>query len=315
MSSGCCHFRCHSRSAGPQPLPPSLAAEYAGVKPNEFLATEKELAVRAKYTIKQVEFPALTALQPSSRKIVLEYYSPSGPGKKPVILVLPILGGSYDVEKYFASYFAKRGLAAVIVHREQRGKDPENADELNALLKQTVLDNKLAIDWVESRADLDPDRIGVFGASMGGIKGALLTPLEKRVRAAVLGLVGGDLPYILAESTEAGIARRRKALLQSRQITVQELQAQLQKGIRCDPNTFAPYIDRQKVLLILAACDTVVPIKKGLELRAKMGKPETILVPTGHYSALLCIPLIQSASLKFFKKKFAEPALISGQSR
>jgi hypothetical protein len=140
---------------------------------------------------------------------------------------------------------------------------------------------------------------------MGGIKGALLVELEDRVQAAVLGLTGGDLPYILTHTTERGIARRRKAWLREHKVSLAELKEQLQHQISCDPAAFAPYIQPAKVLLVLAIGDTVVPIKTGLELRRKMGTPETILLMAGHYSALAYIPYIQHQALKFYRKRFA----------
>jgi hypothetical protein len=219
-----------------------------------------------------------------------------------VLLILPMLGGSYPLEKYFGVYFAKRGFAAIIVHREKLPKD-SNMEAVNPMLKQSVLDNRQAIDWIETRPELDADRIGVFGISMGGIKGALLTPLDDRVRAATLGLAGGDLPYILTHTTEAGIAKRRQAILREQHLTLPQLHDRLRHSISCDPNAFGRFVDPDKVLLILGAFDSVVPTKKGLEMREKMGNPETILVPTGHYSAILFVPYIQSQCYQFFRDK------------
>jgi len=139
---------------------------------------------------------------------------------------------------------------------------------------------------------------------MGGIKGTLLVELEDRVQAAVLGLTGGDLPYILTHTTERGIARRRKAWLGEHKVSLAVLKERLQQ-ISCDPAAFAPYVQPAKVLLVLAAGDTVVPIKTGLELRRKMGKPETVLLMAGHYSALVYVPYIRHQALKFYRRRFA----------
>ena len=73
----------------------------------------------------------------------------------------------------------------------------------------------------------------------------------------------------------------------------------------CSPISYARYVDPRKVLLVLASYDTVVPIKKGIELKEKMGNPETIMLPAGHYSAVLSLPYIESQSMEFFEKRFA----------
>ncbi len=257
-----------------------------------------------RYLLKRIELPAVPPTAGTNRVIVLDCYQPVPTNKTPVILVLPILGGSYELEEHFADYFARHGLAAVIVHREKINPSPQAAEAFDGMLRQTVLDNQQAIDWLETQPEIDPARIGVFGASMGAIKGALLVELENRVQAAVLGLAGGNVPYILTQTTEKGIARRRKAWLREHKVSLAELNEQLRQQITCDPVAFAPYAQPAKVLLVLAACDTVVPIKTGLELRRKMGKPETVLIMAGHYSALAYVPYIQHQALKFYRKKF-----------
>ncbi len=304
LTAGCCQLAPTAHHRAPAPLPPTVVAEFTCPRVKEFSVKEKELEAKPEFALKRVELTGWCTNHQTNRTLVLDYYAPVGNGKRPVILVLPILGGSYDLEKRFASFFAKRGLAAVIVHRERLPRKLSSLDELDAMLRQTVLDTRQAIDWIETRPEFDAGRIGVFGASMGGIKGALVTPLDQRVRAAVLGLAGGDLPYILTHTTEGGIARRRVELLKEQKLTLPELEVKLRTTITCDPNTFAGYVDPDKVLLVLAACDRVVPIKKGRELRERMGKPETIFLPTGHYTALLCLPYIERQGYKFFQRRF-----------
>jgi pimeloyl-ACP methyl ester carboxylesterase len=216
-------------------------------------------------------------------------------------------GGNYQVERMFARFFARHQLAVVIAHRLKWKVDliPE---ALDAWFRQTVFENQLALDWIETRPELDADRIALFGISLGGIRGVLLAATDPRVKAAVLGLTGGDLPYILAHTTENGIAKKRDEYLRTNCVTVQQFQERLRASITAEPNDFAPAIDPQSVLLVLGVFDHVVPFGKGWELRRNMGRPETLLLPTGHYTAALMIPYIRDQSLRFFQKKFALPA-------
>lgn len=303
--SGCCHLPASLRAARPPSLPPSVAADFAIPSARQFICQEKEVQTNSHYSVKSV---ALTIASPPrpDRSLVLDYFIPRKDEKHPVLLILPMLGGHYPLEKYFASYFAKRGFASIIVHRETLPKESV-LEALDAMLKQSVLDNRQAIDWIETRPELDARRIGLFGISMGALKGALLAPVEPRIRAATLGLVGGDLPYVLTYTTEHGISKRREAILREQHLTLPELQDTLRQKLHCEPNAVAPFVDPHRVLLILGACDTVVPIKKGLELRKKMGKPETVLVPTGHYSAILFLPYIQRKCFNFFRRKLTLP--------
>jgi len=309
LGSGCVHYRLSASPRPPQPLPKELAAESMPARSNAPTVLEWRRESLAHYDLSQVRLAAPLAASTTNKTLELEYYLPQRPERVPVIVILPISAGEhYPLERHFARYFARHGFAAVIAHRE-KDRDPRTAEQINGLLKQSVWDSALVIDWLETRPELDSARIGVFGASMGAIKGALLTPVDSRVKAAVLGLVGGDVPYILAYTTDGGlrgggIVARRTAYLAQHSMTHDQFRKELEATIRYDPKLFAPYADPRKVLLILGVCDTVVPFKKGLELRRAMGKPETVVTLSGHYTALLYLAYIQATAFDFFQRHF-----------
>jgi hypothetical protein len=85
-----------------------------------------------------------------------------------------------------------------------------------------------------------------------------------------------------------------------------DAEEKLREAITLDPLAIAPGIDPSKVMMVIAACDKVVPARTGWELRRKMGNPETIELWSGHYSSVIDLPYLQRASRKFFEKKFAE---------
>ena len=169
-------------------------------------------------------------------------------------------------------------------------------------MRQIVFDHKQAIDWIESRPELDASRIGVFGVSMGGIKSALISALDQRVASSVIVLAAGDLPYILAQSDEKTIKKQRETILAARDLTAQEFQQELAEKIECDPINYAQYIDANKTLMILARFDSVVPFHKGVKLKEKIGNPETIYLLSGHYSAIIYLPYVKYQSRKFLQK-------------
>ena len=210
LASGCSHssFRVNQ---GRQPTMPSeLAADFAYTHSAELTTRISVLETKPEYQIKRVSLQVWDQQFNSNRWIELDYYDLVDNSKPtPVILVLPMLGGGYALERHFANYFATRGYASIIVRRDKRSKGA-GVNDLNWLFRDMVIDHKRVIDWVETQSDLDAKRLGIFGISMGGIKGALLLPLENRIRAAALGLTGGDLPYIMAHSTEPGVAKRRE---------------------------------------------------------------------------------------------------------
>ena len=297
--TGCIRLSQHQPARLPQSLPDSLAVELNIPLTNSSPYEEKFIEIERQYTRLELVLPN----RAGTSNITIDYYQLRG-GKTPgpAIILLPISGGGYEIENHFARYFARHGLAVALVHRIEIGKVTPAAPAIDWWLKQNISNQEQVLDWMQTREELDSRRIGVFGISMGGIQTALLTALDPRVKAAVFGFAAGDLPFVLAHSTEKSIARHRAKFLHEHNMTLEEFQAQLRKAITYDPILLAPYVDPQKVLLVLGMCDTVVPFPKGWELRGKLGRPETVLLPTGHYTALLCLPYVKYRCLQFFRR-------------
>ena len=300
--SGCSHFSADPDYRKPPPLPKEIQTSYAYDKYHGNYEN-KILAKNSHYTLQQITFPSNHNILQLQHDITIDYYAIDSTEKTPVILVLPILGGNNNIASIFARYFAKHGFATAIVHRQNRYKKMGYLKHTNQIMRQIVFDHKQAIDWIESRPELDASRIGVFGVSMGGIKSALISALDQRIATSVIALAGGDLPYILAHTDERRIKKERDTLLQEKDLTVQELQKELNEKIECDPINYAQYIDASKTLMILAYFDSTVHFHKGKELKEKIGNPETIYLLSGHYSAIIYLPYVKYQARKFLQRQ------------
>ena len=298
LASGCIHLPMGNSPRAAHSVPESVVAEFSPARPPTLSRHETLLETRRHYTVRRIELGSEPSLV--TNIIVVFYQVPRR--NSPVIMLLPISGGDYEPESLFARYFARHGLAVVLVHRREIGDQTPTTAAINDWLKQNLADNKRVLDWIETRPELDARRIGLFGISMGGIQAAVLAALDPRIQAAIPGLVGGDLPFILANSTEKSIVKQRAAFMREHQMSLAQFQDELRQGITCDPCLLAQYVDPRKTMLVLGMCDTVVPFRKGWELRRQMGRPETVLLPTGHYSAALCIPYVEIRCLRFFRK-------------
>ena len=235
-------------------------------------------------------------------RIGIERYMPRTGGKAPVVVILPILDDQkYLVERYFARYFAKHGFGVLIVERKK--SELACGEQINEMLEQAVDDIRLIINWAEQDPNFDKDRIAMLGISLGGIYGTILAVVDQRIKAAALALVGGDLPSILEHSRDKGIVRRREKYLKEKEITLAEFECELRNSIVFDPLAFARNIDPEKILLVLAKFDAVIPYKNGLMLRTAMKSPKTIVLWSGHYTAMLYLLYIRRAVLKFFRRK------------
>lgn len=305
--SGCVRLPCRS-SREPQPLPEQFVQEAAYERVREFSVTRRPFVSEARYAAEEVFFPIPLAGNETNKTLTLESYLPRSKGPFAVVLVLPVSAGGYSLERYLAGHLAQNGLAALILHRD-RGLQPVCGEEINVLLRQSVVDCRHVLDWIETQPQFDPTRIGVLGTSMGAIRGSLLMAADERVQAAVLALGGSGLSYILAHSTDGawrggGISRRREMYLKEHGMTLAEFRRRLADAISWDPARLASPVDPRRVRLVLGACDTVVPFRTGLELRRRMGKPETDILFAGHYSAVLYLPWISREAVKFFRRRF-----------
>jgi len=303
---GCIHLPVASRPRPVAPVPEAFVKAVAYSKPENLLVRSTLPQTNSPYNVRVVEIRSATRPGGKDRTITLDCYTPNVSKPVPVILLLPIIGGDYPLERHFARYFARHGIGSVLVRRDKLVRG-ESFDQIDEVLRQGTIDARQALDWIETQREYDASRIGAFGVSMGAIRGALLLPADSRIRAATLGLVGGDLPWILAYTEEPSIAKRRRVLMQKENITQHELEQRLRAVVTLDPAAVAMSVDPRKVFLVLAACDMSVPMRKGWELRRLMGKPETLIVPAGHYCSLLFIPLIRVETLRFFREQFAEP--------
>ncbi len=303
VMSGCAvHYQADRNVRAPRPLPEAVASEFAYPK-SDVVYSETFIEDKGDYTIRRIEFESTHNVIPVPHTIRMDYYAQSSGEKAPVILVMPILGGNNVIAKIFAGCFAENGYAAVIVHRQREYKEVADLDRINPTLRQMVIDHMQAVDWVETREELDASRIGVFGVSMGAIKAAMLAPLDPRISAAVLGLPGGDIPYMLAYSTERGISRTRSNYLEQTGFTPDRLYTHLRAEITCDPIHYAPYLDPNNVMMFIAWFDKSVPYSRGKALWHAAGKPEVVYLVSGHLSAYVYLSYVKVKTLSFFNRR------------
>ncbi len=170
---GCAHLHPARHTSSSPPFAVSDRKQEAEPKSAALNCREREVQVHRNYKLKRIEIDTQTKEGNPGEAIILDYYQCNKePG--PVILLLPVSGGNYEIENHFARYIANHGVAVVLVHRPTNA-EPELADlgAINRWLKQSVSRDTRALDWIESRHELDSARVGVFGISMGAIQGVL----------------------------------------------------------------------------------------------------------------------------------------------
>ncbi len=213
---------------------------------------------------------------------------PRGGGPHAAVLVFPILGGSHVVSEAAAKALTNRGYATLRVERRRLFRDDDPAGDFSvpaARLRRAVLDARRLLDWLETRPEIDPERIAAAGVSVGGVVAATLMGLDERVRAGFFVMAGGGLAEILYESTERPLRRFRQRTLESAGIGDREeflLRARRHTEM-LDPLTWAHRVDPRTVLLVSGRFDRVIPPERTKALWEALGRPSWVRFPAGHY--------------------------------
>ena len=150
--------------------------------------------------------------QPGYRVTALLYLPDSAAAGKPKLPAIVVAPGHYASGKisdfFFASLFARNGFAVLSYDVVGEGErllypDPAHPNESlanrptgehseaglqstligDAVTRYFLWDGVRAVDYLVSRPEIDPDRIGAFGCSGGGTATALLGAIDTRVKA------------------------------------------------------------------------------------------------------------------------------------
>lgn len=197
------------------------------------------------------------------------------PQPAPVVILLHGLGDSKTVDYIEAGHaqLLESGLAVFRIdianHGERKKRDypfdltGDYRYWTRDLLTQTVFDLRRAVDWLETRPEIDAGRIGYYGISLGGVIGTIFCSVEERVKVPVIALAGGNLN-----------------LMFGKEMISQETMNYLSV---IEPRNFVAQISPRPLLMINAEQDEVIPPIMTKLLFQQAREPKHIVwFPTRH---------------------------------
>jgi cephalosporin-C deacetylase-like acetyl esterase len=206
-------------------------------------------------------------------------------GPVPCIIVLHGLGGKKEDVFIPCVSLSNKGYATLAIDIAGHGERPKiggkpvgdlSISEMRTLLGQTVADLRRSVDFVLTRPEIDPRRIGFVGASLGGILGAVFVSDEPRIKGAVLWAAGGDWGKLITTSKH----QFAKKYQQSGQPGAAEIETVLAE---VDPLTTIAQVSPRPLLFINGDKDEVVPTACTDALFAAAKEPKTrVTLPGGH---------------------------------
>ena len=298
----CAHYKCDPDYAGPSKRGVELL-EYYSYPSQEMEAKVERINEKKHYIVERIEFPSALNVF-NNENVKFDYYVQKKTGKFPTILVLPIANGIDFCAKSFARHFASNGLNCAIVHnRDIEIEDIQNAEQVEDYLRQTVLDSRQILDYLIERKEVDSDKLGCLGMSLGGIRASIVSGVDKRIKCSVIGLAGGSMADVAFLSELKEVKRYIKGLV-DRGISPETIRTEVSDKILTDPLKLAEYSDARETLMYVAMFDRVIHRKCGDKLWDAAGKPEAVYIFSGHFTSLLFLPYAERDSLNFFRKKF-----------
>lgn len=264
------------------------------------------------YNIRRVKM--LTHLSLTDEKIETQfnYYQvrkPQGAPPSPVVLIIPSIAGITPGEKGLAHLLAQKNISSVIITPREGFNDTRlPLEQINFELAAGTIQLRNIIDWLEQRPEVNAEKIGTFGLSLGGIRAALLLGVEPRVKVGALVVAGGDIAEILSHSEEPKTSRFRAHHLKRLGMTCEQFKDHLSEIIKLDPLIFAHKRNAQDIFMINANSDVYVPTKNQRKLWEAFGRPEKRVVNGGHPGGAISTLFYLKKILYFYQKKWRAEA-------
>jgi dienelactone hydrolase len=253
-----------------------------------------------------MHFPSpVTTDCPENNTVYAEYYRPRGQGPFPGAIVLDITAGDQSLSRTIATSLAQHGIAALFVQMAYYGPRRPAGSKLRLLstniprtvdaIRQTVLDVRRAAAWLASRPEIDAQRLGVHGTSLGSMVGALAAEMEPRLQRVSIALGGGGLVDYYYDDPRARSYRKFWEALGGTKQRIVDLLAPI------DPLTYAANLKDHKVLMIAGKRDDIVPPKTTVALWKAAGEPRIVWYDCSHYGAALFFVPIMDEVVRHFQ--------------
>ncbi len=238
--------------------------------------------------------------------VLFRYYSATRPSgeKQPAVVLLHYSGGSGDDPRMtrLAHALNQRGIAALALTLPYHGrrKPPagvvnrpffDNADTMLQAFGQSASDVETAVTWLTQQPEVDANRIGAIGVSLGAFVLHLAMGRDPRIRAGVAALGAGNLAEIFLHLG----GRQDSEALRIREILRP-----------VEPLTYAGRSRPRRVLMIQAARDSLVPPRYAEQLWETLGRPPIQWADVNHWGLSLTLNSVIKTSIAYLETAWGE---------
>ena len=254
------------------------------------------------YELRLIEMPSVGDNGQPDNLVTAKYFRSTLPGSHPLVIVLPIWGSfTYPPRKISSSIQRQSNGAVHVLHVQgdnfladwsgitaaaDESKFLELWHEAVERQRVTIVDVCRLIDWAERRPEIDPDRIGLIGFSLGAVVAGTVATQEARLAATVSVMGGSHLHSVIATCDGKRATRVQTRAAESFGWDREELEARLEPITSVlDPANYPDRVDPRRVLIIDANRDKCVPLSSREDLWLALGQPERISMNYDHEPA------------------------------
>lgn len=233
------------------------------------------------------------------------YYQTEKKGTRPLVVVLPPLGGVTVVDTEVAEYLANKGYHVLIAMNPENLADLSRpVDDIDGFLIRTTVSIRHLLDWAGNREEVDGSQVAGFGASLGGIRLLMLAGTDERVKASVVYVAAGNLPEVLTNSQQEIIKGYREHQMKKLGLSnAQEYLDLLQANIFVDPLQNVHNFDPDSVYMKISNKDKTVPTVNQWETKRAIGTSNYNETDSGHVQTVASALFETNKIYKFIKSR------------
>jgi dienelactone hydrolase len=225
---------------------------------------------------------ALPYLDPPGTRLEIPFESaviaavlrrPAGPGPHPAVVLIPGLDSAKEEFGAVEQLFLDRGVATLSVDGPGQGE----AEYQLPIRPDWEVPGAAILDALAAQPGIEPDRIGIWGVSLGGYYAPRLASGDPRVRACIalcgpfdLGAVWEQLPQLTREAftVRSGADGETDAIQRARQLSL----------AGCTDALTMP------LLIVAGRQDRIIPWQDAVRLRDSVpGPAELLLLEQGNH--------------------------------
>jgi dienelactone hydrolase len=258
------------------------------------------------YTVRVLAVRSVGENGQAGNLVTARYYQHKAPGPRPLVIVVPIWGGSPYPSTMVARDLVNGGRShvllllgeQVVIDWEAMGAAPTPASfamvvrRMVERVRTTVIDLRRLMDWAEGRPEIDAGRIGLIGFSESAMQVTGVMASDARPAAAV-SVMGGARFHEVIATCYGGPGEVRESVTRrfgwSREDLARAL-APLMAPV--DPDHLGSRLDPARVLVIEARQDDCIPPDAREALWAALGRPERISVEASHAGSFMAMTFL-----------------------